>query len=213
MRVLIALAFALFFGPSAMAADANLNCFTGISGAAAGWAPCSPTNVFPVTGLNNINTYSVGTGNLQNTGAGDIYCITGSASKTVKVRAIRISAIANAASAADVIVIKRSSAESGGTPVVLTPVPHDSANPAATAAVTAYSTSPTPGSAVGGVRGVKLAVGTTGNTNTIGDETFNFAQYWAQPIVLRGTSESLCVNITALGTGASIDIGSEHTEE
>lgn len=165
-----------------------------------------------MTGITAVLTYSGGTGSLANTGAGDIYCIAGSATKTVAVKAVRISGIANAASVEDVILYKRSSPEVGGTPVAVTATPHDSNNPAATATITAYSASPTPGTTVGAVRGAKLAVATSGNSNTVGDEIFRFTEYYDQPIILHGTSELLCVNVTAFGTGASINVGSEHAE-
>ena len=167
----------------------------------------------PVTGTTDIPTYSGGTGGLGNTGAGDVYCVTGSPTKIVRVKSMRISAIANAATVVDVIIFKRSTAAAGGTPVAVTATPHDSNNAAPTASITAYSVSPTPGATVGAVRGAKLAVGTQGNANTIGDETFHFDDHYDQAIVLRGTSQSVCINVTALGAGASIDIGSEHTEE
>jgi hypothetical protein len=172
----------------------------------------SPTAPFPMTGNTNIPTYSGGA-QIANTGAGDILCIRGSATKTVRVKAVRISAIASAAIAVDVLLYRRSSAASGGTAVAAALTPSDSLNAAATATLTTYTVSPTPGTTVGVVRAAKLAVGTTGNSNTIGDEIFHFTGYWDQPQVLRGTSQFLCVNVSALGTGASINVGTELTEQ
>lgn len=177
------------------------------------WQPCGTSTPLVISGITEIPTYRTATTAIANTGAGDLYCISGSATKTVHVLRMRISAIASAAIAIDATVVKRSSAPSGGTPVAMTMVPNDSLNAAATAVGTAFSASPTPGAAVGTIAARKLAIGTQGNSNTIGDEAFDFTIDYGQAVVLRGTSQQLCLNVTAAGTGASYNVGSTHTEQ
>ena len=173
----------------------------------------SPTTPLPVTGNSNIPTYGAGSTNIANTGAGDVYCIGGSTTKIVRIKGIRVSATASTAAVVSASVVLRSSADSGGTSSALTVVKSDQNNPDATATVTAYSVSPTPGTAIGTIRVRKIAVGTQGNSATISESLFQFTPYWDQPIVLRGTSQFACVNVSAAGTGASWAIDHEHTEQ
>jgi hypothetical protein len=166
-----------------------------------------------VTGNTNIPTYSAATVALANTGAGDLYCITGSATKIVKIKGIRISAVATAAIVGDVSVVLRSAANTGGTATAPAVVKMDQSNAAGTATVAAYTVSPTPGAAIGTVRARKMAVSTAGNAATSSEGLFQFSVYWDQPLTLRGTSQLACVVASAFGAGASFDIDHEHTEE
>lgn len=173
----------------------------------------STKNPMPVSGNTNVPTYSASNENIQNTGAGDVYIINGSDTKIIRIKGIRVSATANSAAVVTVSLVIRSSAASGGTSSQLTVVRSDQLNPAPTAVVRSYSVSPTPGSAIGAVRSRKIAVGTQGNSATISESLFQFSPYWDQPITLRGASQSLCVNVSAAGAGASWAIDHEHTEE
>lgn len=168
-----------------------------------------------VTGNTNVPTYSAAATNIANAATGDVYCIQGSATKTVKVKGVRIAATATAKAVVDVTLVKRSTLDTGGTAATLTLVPHDSMNAAGTAVVKSYSVSPTPGTAVGTFRNDKLGVGTTGNDSAHDQQLFQFSVYWDQPVVLRGVNQSVCVNFptAGVGAGASINVDHEHTEE
>src|SRR3974390_778864 len=142
----------------------------------------------PVTGVTSILSYSAAQ-DIANAGAGDIYCIFGSSTtKLVRVKEVRITASASSAVLADVNLYKRSSLPSGGVAVPVTIVPHDSQNPAATATITSYTSSPTPGTAVGVVRHQRIAIGSQGNTANDGLALFEFVSFWGQPIVLRNAN-------------------------
>lgn len=144
--------------------------------------------------------------------ATDIWEITGSASKTVKITQLWVSGTAATAINTSVLLIKRSTANSGGTSSATTFVAHDSTNAAATATGKAYTANPTTGTAVGTIRSIKtfFSLGTAGGTVA----TWDFGIRPAQPIVLRGTSQQLCVNLNGatISTG-SLDIWAEITEE
>jgi hypothetical protein len=172
----------------------------------------SPSLPQYVTGNTGVNTYNGGVSAAANSSAGDVYCIFGSATKIVKVKRISISGIASAAIINSVIVVKRSTADTGGTPTAVTLVPNDSANPAATATATVYATAPTPGTLVGIVRSSYQAIPTTSNANAHEDKLEDFTSYWDQPIVLRGVNQSLCLTIPATA-GGTWNINHEHTEE
>lgn len=145
--------------------------------------------------------------------ATDFECIIGSGTKTVRVLRLQISGIASSATSVDVQLIKRSTANSGSTPVALTAVPNDSNDASATATVNTYTSSnPTTGTAVGTVRGAKLNLGATGAAGAI---VWDFTRNNDQGIVLRGTSQSLCFNWNgaAVPSGTSLDFDNEWSEE
>lgn len=143
----------------------------------------------------------------------DIFTVTGSATRTVKITKIQIDATATAAAVIAVFLPKRSTANAGGTSTAPTRVPLDSTNAAATATVLAYTANPTTlGTLVGNIRQEKLLVSTT----TSSGETLllQFGDTSGSPIVLRGTGEVLAFNLNAVSlAGGSINLFVEWTEE
>jgi len=167
----------------------------------------------PITGNSNIPTYSSTIHNFANSSAGDIFCISGSATKIIKIKGIRVSAIASAAVNSSVSVVRRSTLDTGGTPTSVTPVPSDTLNSAATAVVTGYATAPTAGTLVGRIRAQKLPIGTTTSTSiSPAPALFQFSPYWDQPQVLRGVNEALCIDVDSTA-GGNWEVDIEHTEE
>jgi hypothetical protein len=187
--------------------------------------------VVPVTQVAK-QTYAAGITNLGGVGAPiattptDIVTITGSATKVVKVRKVHISGIATIGAQIDVFLIKRSSANSGGTAVTVNKVPYDSLNAAATATVVYYTANP---STLGGTVNagtisqsmLYLCPSTVGAASASGPLTsgnyidIEFKDGDKQPLTLRGTSEVLAINLNGItvpaGTNLEIDI--EWTEE
>jgi hypothetical protein len=143
----------------------------------------------------------------------DIFTITGSASKTIRVTKLTFSGTKTTAGLQDAQFVKRSTANSAGTSTSPTRVPHDSTNAAATATVLAYTANPTTGTLVGAVRVVKILYpAPAGTTNAISE--FIFGDQRQQSFVLRGTSEVLALNLNSVTvTGGSIDAYVEWTEE
>lgn len=179
-------------------------------------ASCTPYgSAYPqvITGNTNINTYSAAIHNFGNSSAGDIFCIAGSATKIVKVKGVRVSAIASQAVNSSISIIRRSTLNSGGTPSSVTIVPNDTNNPASTATVTAYATAPTPGTQVGIVRSQKLSIATATTTAFAANPAlFQFSVYWDQPLILRGVNQNICVDVDATA-GGTWEVDEEHTEE
>ena len=151
-----------------------------------------------------------GAGTSALTVAGDVYCVQGSASQNVQVTKIGISAIATAGSTVNVSVVVRSSANVGGSPHNVSIESYDQNNPPATAGATSYDTAGTPGAAIATVRSANVAVGAKGSSNiAIGEILFRFEP---SPLLLRGTSQFACINVSAVGSGASISVFHEHIE-
>lgn len=176
----------------------------------------SPTVPLPVTGITAVPTYSGAVVGLANTGAGDIYCVTGAptaSGKIVRVKGFRVSAVATAGIDVDINVILRSTLDTGGTSANVPLVAHDQTNPTASGTATSYSVAPTPGTAIGTVRTQKDAVGTPGNTVNTALALFQFSVYYGQALTLRLPTQAACVNVSAGGAGSLWDVDHEHSEE
>lgn len=160
-------------------------------------------------------TYSASiTGLVAGALATDIFTITGSATKTVRITYFIISATSAAGSNSNVQLIKRSTANTGGTSTTPAITPHDSANAAGTAVVRAYTLNPTLlGTTVGIVRSFKEFLSGV-VTADAGRCEMTFGDRPGQAIVLRGTSEMLAVNLNATTiSSSSFNISIEFTEE
>ncbi len=207
-----------------------------IPGSVGGYDPVSAGFVAPLVGLTKIGsdnttyaplatsptdglraTYSASiTGLASAASATDIFTITGSATKIVRVTRIEISGQATTAAAAQVVLLVRSGANLTGTSTSPTAVPHDSASAAATATVKAYTVNPgTLGTLVGNIR-VAYTFLAAPATATVGSEPLflDFGTRPSQAIVLRGTTQVFAVNLNAATvTGGAWDINLEWTEE
>lgn len=143
----------------------------------------------------------------------DLFTVTGSAIKTVRILQILATATRTAGGNADYVILKRSTANSGGTSSTLTAVPHDSSDSAATAVVRAYTANPTTGTLVGNISTQKIFTNTAGSGASDKFEEI----YGIRPskgIVLRGVNEVFAFNLNGVTmTGGSFDIHVEWTEE
>lgn len=169
-------------------------------------------------------TYSAAkVGLVPGSSATDIFTITGSTTKTIRVTRIELAATTTSATPAalDILLLKRSTANTGGTSTGSpTAVPHDSNNAAASATVLAYTAPPTTGNLVGtAIRNQKylmaLATSTATDFPQIDHLMWDFGDRPAQAIVLRGTGDVLAINLNAATptATASFDIAIEWTEE
>lgn len=143
--------------------------------------------------------------------ATDVFTITGSATKTIRINKIRVTGTTTSGSAIKTVfnLIKRSTAATGGTRVAATAVPHDSTNAAATATVGHYTANPTVGTPVGTIRSIAGSVSATGISG--GDIVFEFEIN--QPIILRGITEQLAVNLNGVTiTGPIMSISVDWSE-
>lgn len=146
--------------------------------------------------------------------ATDLFTISGSATKIVRVTRLRLSGIKTTAGAdIDVRLIKRSAANTAGTSTSPTLVPHDSGSPAATAAVKAYTVNPTSvGAAVGDVASDKVYVGLATESTHVRE--YKFGEGSEKAVVLRGVAELLAVSLNTVTVGGgAFDISCTVTEE
>lgn len=142
----------------------------------------------------------------------DVFTITGSATKVIRILKLTISGTKTTAGVIDIEVLFRSSANTGGTIVTAVAQPHDSNNAAATAVVRGYTANPTLGTSVSAYKAVKLLV----NTALLLPDRLDwyFGDNSDQGIVLRGTSQVFALNFeTQTMAGNSFDITITWTEE
>ncbi len=188
--------------------------------------PVTPT--VPLGSITTVDgaksTYSAAkVGLVPGSSATDFFTLTGSATKTIRVTRITITATTTSATpvALDILLLKRSTANTGGTSTGSpTAVPHDSANAAATATVLSYTAPPTTGTLVGtALRNQKLMLmlATATATDFMSNDklVWEFGNRPSQAIVLRGITEVLALNLntTTPTATASFDVDIEWTEE
>lgn len=158
----------------------------------------SATGEPQVSTITNTPTYAAAS-NFANTGAGDIACIYGSATKTIFITEVHFTAAANAAITIVENTVRRSSVGTGGTGASPTLVAYNTDNPAPTASVTFYTVSPTPGTLVAIIDNHFYGIVAQGGQPQ--EIELNFGNHSDQPLTLRGTSQGFCINVTAGGAG------------
>jgi hypothetical protein len=206
----ILLALALLMLPTlALAQSSQRNPCYSVNGV--GCNPVGTNTPLPVTGSSNVATYSASI-SFANTGTGDLYCVYGSATKTVKVKGIRVTGIGTTSAVLTVMnIIRRSTLDSGGGLTAITVTPSDSLNSATTASAMYFTSTPTAGTTVGTVRSRYMTFSGTTSPVSGSEGLFQFTPYWDQPQVLRGVNQGLCV--AAVSASASWAIDSEWSEE
>lgn len=183
-----------------------------------GGTPAAPSYVAPVDAAGRTGgmaTYvATTTGYTAYATPQDMLSIFGSATKTVAVTRFLLFANATAGALTNFQFIRRSAANSGGTPTALTIIKNDSGNAAATAAPVVYGAAPTPGASAGVFSYVSVTIAaTTAAPTPIGPMSasalngplgFSTALLdLRQPIILRGVAEGITLNFVgaALPTG------------
>lgn len=156
-------------------------------------------------------TYSATVNVAAAAAATDIATITGSASVTVFVTKVIISGIQTTAGLNDILLVKRSTADTGGTSTGGTALPHDSNDAAASATVLAYTANPTTGTLVANLRRNYQPIG--GVTSVVNPVVvYDFGDK-GRPLTLRGIAQVLAVNLNgATLTGGTFDITFEWFE-
>ncbi len=121
----------------------------------------------------------------------DVVILKGSASVIVKVKKVTVSGIASSAGSMDVSIVRRTTADTGGTFTNPTIHAYDSLNDATTASVQQYSANPTLGTGYA-IKNQTLNFGVAGAAGTV---IFDFMRQNDQPLILRGTAQSMAINL------------------
>ena len=147
--------------------------------------------------------------------ATDVVVLSGSVNKVIRVTKVSIVGTATAASIYDHYIIKRTTANTGGTSTTKTAAQSDSTDAAQSATLSLYTANPTLGTGVT-VEGNKtyLAAGATPGAAAL-PYVYTFGTRNDKAIVLRGTAESLAINFggQAVPSGANLYLSIEWTED
>ena len=168
--------------------------------------------------LNNIPTYRTGIYDLTPAAnATDVFTISGSATKTIKITKLQVTAdSASTAGVIDFYCFLRSVANSGGTFTTPASVKYDSNNAAPTATVKAYTANPDTLGAGQFIFGDHYALANAGSS---GIPIFPWVEIFGtsvtQPIVLRGVNQSFCFSLNGdtIPTDIELYVSIEWTEE
>jgi hypothetical protein len=151
--------------------------------------------------------------------ATDIFTITGSATKTIRIIKITISGTQTTRSYNDVVLLKRSTPNTSGTSTTRTAVRYDSSDAVATAVVQAYTANPTTGVLVGNFDTINMPFGIDTPTSPQSNgslEVFswNFGSGPLKAIVVRGINEVVAINFNGQTLpGSTLDVSVVWTEE
>jgi hypothetical protein len=158
--------------------------------------------------------YAVGPVSSFAAGPTDWIVLTGAPSpKVVKLTNITCSGTANSSASLDLILVKRSSADTGGTSATVTPVNLGATTFTAASSLAVYTVNPTLGTTVANIDAQKLNVGPPGSAGFMSLDFGTRPQAVAP--VLRGTSQQLALNLNGgtVPVGLSLDCRLEITEQ
>lgn len=173
-------------------------------------------NSVPQTGMGcasepTIATYgATSVGLVPAASATDVFCLTGSATKVIRVQRLRLSGSAGTLVNVPITVLKRASANTGGTLATTTALPAayalDSTNVAATATLSAWTANPTlVDSAPGILAAATLGLSTTGTTLSGTGVLFDWeSRNFMQAVTLRGIAQQMCVNFNAVSVSSGV---------
>lgn len=166
-----------------------------------------PTSAAPMT-------YSVSATIAPAALATDIFTIAGSASKVVRVTKVSVNGVQTTAGQAQVILLRRSTANTGGTSTAPAKVAHDTQNTAAVATVLAYTANPTAlGTLVGTVRADRVFLPGAATASDAQGLDHLFGDAGQQSPTLRATTDLLAVNLNGVTiAGGSLNVTVEWTE-
>lgn len=179
-------------------------------------ASCGVNNVPQVGVLCDIirnPTYSAtSVGLVSASSATDIFCISGSTTKTIAIRRITIGGTAGTAITTPFLIYQRSALDTGGTAATTlalpVPVPNSPTDPAATAVLTAYTANPTVAATpiledaiVVDLPVTTAAGGVTSQTNLYGTSVDNFDKGLDIP---KNTTLQDCVNLNGVSVSSGV---------
>lgn len=137
---------------------------------------------------------AVGTRNTPAANATDVVTISGSATKTIKIKKVLVAGNATTASSKTVYLVKRTAANVGGTSTSVTAGKFDSTDGAATAAVALYTANPTTLGAGTPIAYHRCNFNVAGSNGVV---EFDFSARNDKPIILNGAAEYLAINFNA----------------
>lgn len=154
--------------------------------------------------------HAVGVAIAIGTAPTDVSCITGSATKVIRLKKVRLSGTAGTAINISVFLTKHIVANTGGTPATSTALPTaypmDSTNPAVSATLQAWTANPTIADAASTViNGATLFLPVTSTASGAASVIFDWGSggIALEGPVLRGIAQQVCVNLNGVTAPSS----------
>ena len=171
-------------------------------------------NPLPVTAATPSATYSACINGLAIALlATDVFVLSGSATKTVRINKVTFDAIQTTASQVSILLVKRSTADTAGTSTAPAVVSYDTNNAAATAIALGYTANPTLGTAVGNAYTERVFVPGAATASDARGLAVTFGDVGQQFLTLRGVAQQLAINLAGVTlAGGSANITIEWTE-
>lgn len=138
--------------------------------------------------------YSFGGGVALAAAATDVFQLRGSGTKTVRILYLELFLTRTTVGSVIVTAIKRSTLDTGGTPLSFNVAPLDSNNTASTAIIDGFATNPTLGTPIGNVCTTDLLGEATGTVNQNGWHIDFQTASLGQGCVLRGANQAFTIN-------------------
>lgn len=208
MKRILLLALALV-GLITLPAMGQVNTFNGGCSAVGGintvprsGVSCPSDSVAPTYAATSIGLVPAAT-------ATDVACLTGNATTITRVQGIRVSGTAGTLVSLPAVIVKRASANTGGTAALTTalPVPYryDPSNPAPLSTTTAWTANPTIVDTSPGI--LDAGIVTLNVTTAAGGAPTNFTWFtraYNEAPVLRSTAQQVCVNLNSISVTSGL---------
>ena len=145
--------------------------------------------------------------------ATDIFTLTGSATKTVRITKVTFNAVQTTASQVTIVLLRRSTANTVGTSTAQAAVAYDSNNAAATATALAYTANPTTGTLLGNVLTSRVFVPGAATAGDAQGLMQLFGDVGQQYLTLRGIAQVFALNLAGVSVvGGLANVTVEWTE-
>ena len=145
--------------------------------------------------------------------ATDIFTLTGSATKTIRITKVSFNALQTTAAQVAVVLLRRSTANTVGTSTAPTATAYDSTNVAATATALAYTANPTTGTLAGNLFTQRVFVPGAATASDAQGLMLSYGDFGQQGLVLRGIAQVFAVNLAGVSVvGGSANVSIEWNE-
>lgn len=142
----------------------------------------------------------------------DVWDMFGNGTTTVVITRIRVTGIQTTSGTPEMLLIKRSTASSGGTRVAATAIPLDASDSAASSVPGHYTANPTPGTAIGNLRREYVPIPAAASPLAVDGVEWEFGER-TKGLVLSGTAQGIALNLNSVTlTGGALTIEVEWYE-
>jgi hypothetical protein len=156
-------------------------------------------------------TYSASANITLAASATDVMAFFGNGTTTVQVTKIRVTGIQTTTGIVDFLLVRRSTANSGGTSSNFSLAQHETTDAANSSTPIAYTANPTPGTSLGNIRRWYQAISAT-TTPEFSEFTLEFGEN-GKPLILSGTTQGICLNLNGVTvTGGVLSVSIEWIE-